>query len=500
MKDFLQTIKNSVNIQLILLFGLIVQILFCITSVGYFHPDQHFQIIEFSSLQLHKNNAAGAVWELQSNIRPTLQVYLFSGFRIACEKLSIINPFSQLLILRLIQGLLFWIFLNYISFFYNKYATKKNLIITLLIINFSWFLPYSRTLFSSEVTAALIFFPAIFWFHKSQLEKSITFFKLFVIGLLIALSFYLRFQLGFAIAGFFTLIFLINKLYKYSFFVLIGFTIGVLINVFIDYQFYHKIVFTPFVYFKINIIEGVAASFGEKSFFYYLGVLAGVTVVAPISILLLTQYFKISIQKFKHPLVITCLFFLVGHSMVAHKEERFLFTIINIIPIVLSIGGLDYLIKKYQQSKIYKYIINTSLVLNTFLLIAFIFIPYSQSIHFIENLSGNKRIQNKLVYCFERNPLQTESKLPLTFYSHQFKNTQFVNFNSKDSVAFKNKPQPEIIISTYNDLRDQNFHPETLGYTPVLYSSTLLWKLNVYLEQKGLNSINDIWVVYRFNK
>ncbi len=500
MKDFLQTIKNSINIQLILLFGLIVQIIFCITSVGYFHPDQHFQIIEFSSLQLHKENAAKAVWELESNIRPTLQVYLFSGFRIAFEKFAISNPFNQLLILRLIQGLLFWFFLNYISFFYNKYSTKHNLIITLLIINFSWFLPYSRTLFSSEVTAALIFFPAIFWFHKSQLEKSISILKLIVIGFLIALSFYLRFQLGFAIAGFFILIFFLNKLYKYSIYILIGFLIGVLLNVFIDYQFYHKIVFTPFAYFKINIIEGVAASFGEKSFFYYLGVLAAVILVAPISIILLLQYFKISIQKFKHPFVITCLFFLIGHSMVAHKEERFLFTIINIIPIILSIGGLDYLIKKYQKFKFYKYAINISIVLNTFLLIAFAFIPYSQSIYFIKKISDNKTIQNKTVYCFERNPLQTESKLPLTFYSNQLNNTCFVNFNSKDSTTFKNNPLPDIIISTYNDLRDQNFHPEIIGYTPVLYSSALLWRLNVFLQQKGLNTINDIWVVYRLTK
>jgi GPI mannosyltransferase 3 len=499
-KDYLQTIKNSTHVKLILLFGLIIQIVFCITSVGYFHPDQHFQIIEFSSLQLHKNNAAAAVWELESNIRPTLQVYLFSGFRIVCEKLSVTNPLNQLLILRIIQGLLFWFFLNYISFFYNKYSTKKNLIVTLLIINFSWFLPYSRTLFSSEVTAALIFFPAIFWFHKLQLEKSITFFKLLIIGFLIALSFYLRFQLGFAIAGFFMLLFFINKLYKYSFLILIGFAIGVLLNVFIDYQFYHKIVFTPFVYFKINIIEGVAASFGEKSFFYYLGVLAGVITVVPLSILMLLQYFKISIQKFKHPIVITCLFFLIGHSMVAHKEERFLFTIINILPIILSIGGFDYLFNKYQTSKIYKYIINFSISLNIILLIAFVFIPYSQSIHFINKLSTTKIAQNKTVYCFERNPLQTESKLPLTFYSSLFRNTRFINFNSKDSSLINNKPLPNFIISTYNDLRDQDFRPESKGYTPVLFSSTFLWHLNMLLEENGMNSINDIWVCYQLNK
>ena len=468
MKSFNSTIKDSRDIQLILGFGLIIQIIFCITGVGYFHPDQHFQILEFSSLQLQQHNAANSVWELESNIRPTIQVYLFSGYRILIENFGVVNPFSQLLILRLIQGLLFWYLLNYIAFFYNKHTSYKNLIVTLLIINFSWFLPYSRTVFSSELTSVLFFLFAIFLYHKQSLENKKSIINLLIIGFLIALSFYMRFQLGFAIAGFFFLIFFLEKKYSITFLLIFGFIIGVAVNVFIDYLFYHKIVFTPFLYFNKNIVEGVAASFGEKSFFYYIGVLLGVIIVPPISIILLIKYFKVSIQKFKHPIVISCLFFLIGHSMVAHKEERFLFTIINIIPIILSIGGFENLIQQYQISKFYKRIINFSIGLNLILLITFIFIPYSQSIHFIQQLSNENKIKGKTVFCFERNPLQTESKLPLIFYSKSLQATKFVNFSSKDSVQNLKHPNTKYIISTYNDLRDQNFNPEKLGYKPVV--------------------------------
>ncbi|MBS4042673.1 MAG: hypothetical protein KGZ59_02530 [Chitinophagaceae bacterium] len=496
MKSYILTIKDSTSIQLVLGFGLLIQIVFCITGIGYFHPDQHFQIIEFSSLQLHLPNAANSVWELESSIRPTIQVYLFSGYRLIVEYLGVLNPFIQLLILRLIQGLLFWYLLNYIAFFYNKHTSHKNLIVTLLIINFSWFLPYSRTLFSSEITAALIFFFSIFLFHKQTLENKKSWINLLLIGFLIAISFYMRFQLGFAIAGFFFLIFFLEKKYSTTFLLLFGFSLGVALNVFIDFLFYQKIVFTPFLYFNKNIVEGVAASFGEKSFFYYLSVLLGVVLVPPISIILLIKYFKVSIQKFKHPIVISCLFFLIGHSMVAHKEERFLFTIINIIPIILSFGNYENLIQRFQTNKFYKRIIIFSMGLNVILLITFIFIPYSQSIHFIERLSKEKKLQHQTVSCFERNPLQTESKLPLVFYSKSLQSTNFVNFSSRDSAHLSKQFFSHYIISTYNDLRDQNFNPEKFGYQPILYSSSALWHLNVMLHKKGLNSINDIWVLF----
>ena len=493
MKEYIKIIKGSTNIQAILFFGLLIQVIFCYVSVGYFHPDQHFQILEFSSLQLHQTNAANSVWELEQFIRPTLQVYIFSSFRLFCETININNPFSQLTILRFIQGLGFFFFLNYVSFFYTKHQEKKVLIITLILINFSWFLPYSRTLFSSEVTASLLFFGAIFFLHKNILENKTTALKNIIYGIIVALSFYLRFQLGFAIIGLFIWIVLFEKKHKLFFLISIGFLIGVAFNTYIDYHFYNKFVCSPYLYFKVNILQGVASSFGEKSFLYYLGVLSGVVFVAPISVVLIFHYLKISIQKFKHPIVITTLFFLVGHCLVAHKEERFLFTIINIIPIVLGFGGFNFLFKKALKP-----LIIFSIVLNCILLIAFIFIPYSQSIHFLQKLSTNKSLSNR-IYCIERIPLETESKLPLTFYSAQFKHIQFEHITQIVSVTLETH-KPQYLISTFNDLRDYHLYPEEMGYTAVTYSSQFLWTINKFLASKNLNSINDIWVLYKLKQ
>ncbi|MBC7866990.1 MAG: hypothetical protein H7X88_05595, partial [Gloeobacteraceae cyanobacterium ES-bin-316] len=159
MRNFIQRIKASKKLQIILFSGLLVQLIFSVVSVGFFHPDQHFQIIEFSSYQLREANAATSVWELENNIRPTLQVYCFSLFRSACQVLSIYNPFYQLTLLRVLLGVIFLAVFNLIAFYFCEKKSDRTLTITLLLLNFSWFLPYSRTLFSSEIVAALALFP-----------------------------------------------------------------------------------------------------------------------------------------------------------------------------------------------------------------------------------------------------------------------------------------------------------------------------------------------------
>ena len=202
MKSYSRRIIESKKIQLVLLSGLIIQIVFCCTAVGYFHPDQHFQIIEFSSYQLGESNATSHIWELASHIRPTLQVYLFSGFKLYCRMLSIDNPFYQLAILRILEGVTFFIAFNAIAFYYCKMKSDLVLIITISLLNFSWFLPYSRTLFSSEMLSALVFFPSLIFYHRCYLSNKITVFNSIFTGLMFALSFFIRFQMAFALVGF----------------------------------------------------------------------------------------------------------------------------------------------------------------------------------------------------------------------------------------------------------------------------------------------------------
>lgn len=497
MKSFFRHIHSSKQLQLIFWGGLLVQLLFCITSVGYFHPDQHFQILEFSSYQLGKPNAAGNVWELAKHIRPTIQVYFFSGFRICCEWLSITNPFTQLTILRLIQGMILFIIFNWMSFVYCK-KNQRNLAIVLLLINFTWVLPYTRTLFSSELFSALVFFPAIVYFHQQYLQQKADWVLAVSTGFFLAISFFLRFQMVFAIAGFGIWLLFFEKQFKLTVYLVLGFIAGTALNVLLDYGFYHQWEFTPYLYFKTNLLDGVAASFGEKSFTYYLGILLVVVAAPPLSIFLFYRYCKTSIILFKHPLVLSCLLFIIGHCCVGHKEERFMFSIINAMPVIIGLSStaFDFYFKQTKWATLLKAVTYFSIFLNVVLLITFLFTPYSQTIAFDKKLKETFDNTPAKIYCYTRTPLQTESHLPLKLYESPMQNLELININNIDSINKLNSGTT-LLCGTYNDLKEQFGLIDSLHYKPTVFSSGLLWNINLLLDRRKMNTINDIWVLYK---
>ena len=130
---------------------------------------------------------------------------------------------------------------------------------TLLIIaNFSWALPYIRTLFNSETFGGLAYFSAIL-LYKYFSTRSMTVWKAMLVGFVLSLAFFFRFQMGFAMLGLgIWLIFFEKASPKIMAGLATGFLIGTAGNVFLDSLYYGEFAFTPYTYWKVNIIDGRA--------------------------------------------------------------------------------------------------------------------------------------------------------------------------------------------------------------------------------------------------
>lgn len=499
LNDIKKIIQTDRKLQLLLLGSLIVQLIVCMNQPGFYHPDQHFQIIEFSSYQLHKNSAAAHVWEINDFVRSTLQIYIFSAFRIVCDFISLHDPYQQLTFLRVLLGLVAFVLFNLIAIHYFKNKKRNILYFVLLILNLSWILPYTRTLYSSELLSSIFFFGALFWYDLKK-EKPNNFFTLFSIGFLFCLAFYFRFQIGFALVGFGVWMIFFEKKYSKLFPLAIGFIIAFIINTYLDERFYHQWVFTPYHYFHVNISEGKAASFGTSSFLNYVGLLVAVVIAPPFSIILIYYSLKSFLKKYKEPIFITVIFFIVGHCMIGHKEERFLFPVFNVLPIIIG-WGLPELINYLHNCKkwiaySFKTIMAISICLNIILLGFLMFVPYSQTVAFSSQFKKEFNHQPATIYCLNRSPFETESGLPLTFYQNSFPELELKKVMSNDSV--RNITGNNIYIATtFNQTKKNLLMFDSLGYKPVLYSSKILWNLNEYLLSKKINTINDIWVLYK---
>lgn len=494
----IKEVLRDKKLQLLLFIMLVVQVITAVNQPGFFHPDQHFQIVEFSSYQLHRESGATSVWELDAAVRPTLQVYIFSAFVKICEAVGIADPYTQMTLLRLKLSLAMFLVFTFIALYYFKNERKIVLYSVLCLLNLSYFFPYVKTLFSSEIVSSLFFFGAIFWYDLRKNKPNNFFFTLFI-GFLLSLSFYFRFQMGLAVAGF-GIWMIIEKKWKPLLPLIIGFAIGVGLNTWLDNQFYHHSVFTPYEYFKVNILEGKAASFGTSSFLQYVGVLAGFVSIPPLSLILLILVIRSWIKYYRHPFVLPVAIFIIGHCFIGHKEERFMYPMFFALPIVIGLSLPDFT-RFYDRTKRWlrysiKGIIIFSACLNVLLLVLLMFNAYAQTVYFSQLLKTKFHDQPVTVYCLARTPFQTESGLPLVFYRKSFPNMELKKLSVNDSLRFITGNNL-FVATTYNQVKQDKKLLDSLGYKPVLYSSRALWAINEYLDSKKGNTINDIWALYK---
>ena len=175
-----------------------------------------------------------------------------------------------------------------------------------------------------------------------------------------------------------------------------------------------------------------------------------------------------------------------------------MFPAINMLPIIIGFG-LPSMIGLYYSNKIWRRmlfpILVLSCLLNTFLVITIIFTPYSQTVNFANTLNHLFKDNPVNIHCVSRTPLETESHLPLVFYSNT-SSIHYTKINSNHSLR-QYTPAPEWLATTYNQMKDDKKMIDSLGYQPVAYSSHLLWNINRLLDSKKINTINDIWVLYK---
>jgi GPI mannosyltransferase 3 len=192
--------------------------------------------------------------------------------------------------------------------------------------------------------------------------------------------------------------------------------------------------------------------------------------------------------------------FIVGHCLVAHKEERFLFPILNVLPIVVGWGLPGLLGWAGRQRDGLRRLIKGaawfSVGLNMILLLVSLYTPYSQAIYFTWQLKKTFRGAPVTIYSLGHTPFETEARLPYVFYESGARNLRWKRLSVNDSLSAIGD-RAVYVSTTYNQIGDRKEYLDSLGYRAVFYSSHLLWGINEFLSSMKMNTINDIWVLYK---
>jgi hypothetical protein len=317
----------------LLALALVLHVGVTLRAVNPWHPDEHFQILEFAWARAGLAPLGDLPWEFAARIRPTLQPTLALGALGALRALGVESPYPWILALRLGTRALAFAGLVFVC---ARVAPtlgrtgRRTLWLSALVL---WFLPLLTSRFTSENWGGLALVLAI-----PLLEAEPRRGRDFAAGALLGLAFILRFQMAFACGA--LVLWLLTRGAEgraRAARVVAGALPVVALGVLCDAWFYRGWVFTPWEYARTNLIEGVASTFGTSPWYWYL-VQAPLWMAPPLGLALVVLCAVAVAARPRSPWVWATIAFVLGHSLIAHKELRFLFPMVYALPVLVAIG------------------------------------------------------------------------------------------------------------------------------------------------------------------
>jgi len=304
-------------------------------SIGFHQLDEYAMITEFASAKLGITDPKTLSWEYASKIRPWLHPAINVLIARTAEAVGFHDRFIQAFLFRLIAGIFSWaaLFLLMLSFPRLGVPEDKRKL-TAWVLTFLFFTPYLMVRPSSEMTAAAFLTGAIALIslglksggstlgHDKKESSSPS---VILAGFIMGFAFVFRYQTGavaLGIGGW--LLFRTQSGLKNFLFFSFALVPPILLGFMIDHWGYGEWTFTPWNYFRENLVKGVAATMGTKPFyaFFYLTAQGP---FAPLIFFVMLGTFLFWIRFPSHLLTWAAVPFFLLHSAIAHKEPRFMF-------------------------------------------------------------------------------------------------------------------------------------------------------------------------------
>ena len=454
-------------------------------SAGYNHFDEHFQVLEFAGLKLGLTVKANLPWEHACMMRPALQpLTVFSVYKTMAAA-GITNPFTIAFIIRLLSALLTFASIHLVIRLYAPEFTNRRLLFSFLILSFFlWFIPYNGARFSSETISGRVFLIGLAWFFLRKELKPVHY---LLTGIVLGTAFVTRYQVAFMVIGFAAWLAVIQKAGSRN---LLLFTGGIIAaaasGVLIDRWYYGEWVLTAWKYFQQNILLDKAAGFGTSPWWYYISQ-TFINAFPPLSLVYILAVFLYILYYPRDIVTWTVVPFLAVHFLIPHKEIRFLFPVIGLLPVMIA-RTADTLLKKKSYHLLEHRAVAVSVklfwYLNMVMLIVLIFRPADDGIALYKKLWDDYRTPAKLFYT-DDNPYH-RAKVDIHFYKRNSLILQHVDSLQGISLS-------EDTASLY--VTDRPLLPNSLRFDPVLiYATFPQWvrrfNVNNWIER------TSFWYVY----
>ncbi len=407
--------------RFIFLAAIIIYAITAFYSTGYYHADEHYQIIEFAGAKSGDNTVDEQAWEFKAMSRQTIQPAIAYVIFSILKVLNVTDPYYKALVLRLLTAALALIVIHLFVRTSLSSVDPKFRFLYLFMSYFLWFVPAVNVRFSSETWSGLMFLLAVTILNMKQLQ---TRHRYFVFGLVAGLGFLFRFQSVFLFLGLIAWLVFVQRIsFRNDIQIIAGGLLVQFAGILIDTWFYGSFVVTFWEYFNKQIIEDIASEFGTEVWYYYLKEMI-IAPYWPFGVVIVISFLVLLIKSARNYLVWSILPFLILHSVIPHKEVRFLLPLVNLVPLIIVLGlqSIRYEIifqRSRRLAKVFIYLILVMFfILNIIGLAAFSLKPAGNGkmeiSRYIAEEFNEKPV--RLIHCSWSSPYNPFESVPTKFY------------------------------------------------------------------------------------
>jgi GPI mannosyltransferase 3 len=445
----------------IILVGFIFHLLAAIFSIGYHHCDELFQVFEYAGYKLGLNSAASLPWEFHEQMRSGLQPLIVYSFTRLCHSVQIADPFTIAMLLRILQSAVSFaatvLLLKRLESEIQPGLNKWHWFAGLLF----WCLPYFHARISSENVAGTFFL-----FSLVLVTGKIIPGRFLLAGVLSGLAFITRFQLGFMVVGMIAWLLFIEKIsIKMAAILMLGFLAAIVIGLLCDKWLYGNWVISWWNYLDLNLFQNKASQFGKEPFYFYVEQ-ALLQLIPPFSILIVASVILFWIRFRLHLITWITLPFVLLHFVVAHKELRFLFPVLNFLPFMF-ISCIQSLSSERRQRLAKKWLISLAVVVNAIALLIFAMKPADNISFSLKKIYDCATGQNPVLLYEHNDPYNKMAALNFFRYpglkTSMAKDTEITGSNTYYFSERFNDP-PLIVVNKKTFIKIYSSYPQWFVY------------------------------------
>jgi len=231
-------------------------------SVGFHHPDEHYQIIDYVRYLLGQVSSLNLTSEFNLHIRHIFQPLIYTFIAKFFYFSGGTSPFLLSFFFRFLSAITFVTALFFSGLYLLKNPKIKHKKVSLIVLAFIWYLPYFAVRPSSDtLSAAIVFLTIAILLYEDYSKRSFLIFSVCS-----GFAYLIRYQTALIIAPIVLSLLLSQKIsyrqFGWGFFL---FVMIALCEPLFNYVGYHEFVFTSFQHAYQNIFNGLAKEFGGIS-------------------------------------------------------------------------------------------------------------------------------------------------------------------------------------------------------------------------------------------